>query len=902
MTARRPPCYEGAAPRTMEPPLQTPTPVALRVTRNGDLVALAPGQHVDEGLLWQARVGKAQLGERLLQLADDDGRPLAPDLEFGRELARAVLRAVATAPASAPQVRPAPGQLAALLAAAPAVQQLGGLDEPALAAAWRQVAAAAERELRRAGSDRDGYLRDHGVDPEVGRIHLHVAELADADAHPFGFLATVVRGRDARGQLEHVPLGAAMMRHAGDLRGQQRLLAPLAHAAGRDPTVRALVDSHEVYHAVAWTAAQAHALLRAAPTLAGCGVQLHAPAWWYDAPLTPQLRVEVGTAAPTSLGLEALLDFRLRYFIGDDELDAAEWRELMRGAAGLHRLRGRWVELDPQRHAAALRHWGGVEAAAARGGVGFAEGMRLLAGVPREVAGEPPPAAWTVTRPGPWLARTLADLQSPAGSAESDPGAALHGELRPYQRDGVAWLWLLLRLGLGGCLADDMGLGKTIQVIALLLVMRRHGTPGPHLIVLPASLLGNWRAELERFAPDLRVHVAHRSAGDVDHPPALESIDVVLTTYATLTRQGWLQARAWGLVTLDEAQAIKNAQAKQTRAVKALRSRHRLVLTGTPVENSLADLWSLFDFCNPGLLGASADFKSFNTRRLGPDRANLGPLRALVRPYILRRLKTDRRVIADLPDKTELQVYCGLTRVQAALYAQAVESLAQEVALAQGIQRRGVILAYLTRFKQICNHPSHLLADGRYAATDSAKFLRLQELCAPIAEAGEKLLVFTQFREICGPLAALLAGCFGRPGLVLHGGTPVERRAEVVAAFQEDREGSPPFMVLSLRAGGTGLNLTAAAHVVHFDRWWNPAVENQATDRAYRIGQHKNVLVHKFVCRGTLEERIDAMLQRKQGLADGVLADDGERRLTELDTAELLRVVSLDLRAALAED
>jgi non-specific serine/threonine protein kinase len=444
-----------------------------------------------------------------------------------------------------------------------------------------------------------------------------------------------------------------------------------------------------------------------------------------------------------------------------------------------------------------------------------------------------------------------------------------------------------------------MGLGKTIQVVALLLLLRRHGRPGPHLIVLPASLLGNWRGELARFAPDLRVWVAHRSAGDVDDAPALHEIDVVLTTYATLLRLEWARAQPWGLVVLDEAQAIKNAEAKQTRAVKALKSRHRLILTGTPVENSLVDLWSLFDFSSPGLLGGAADFKAF-CRRLGGDHEGMAPLRRLVRPYILRRMKTDRRIIADLPEKTEMRVYCGLTRVQAALYATAVESLAREVEAAEGMQRRGLVLAYLMRFKQICNHPSHYSGDGRYAPKDSAKFMRLRELGTTIAEAGERLLVFTQFREICEPLAELLAGTFGRPGLVLHGGTPVGRRGELVAQFQ--RDDGPPFMILSLKAGGTGLNLTAATHVIHFDRWWNPAVEQQATDRAFRIGQRRNVLVHKFVCRGTLEDRIDTMLTSKQGLADGVLADDGEHRLTELGTDELLRVVALDLRAALSEE
>jgi len=872
-------------------------PATLVLTRDGHLLALADGERENAIRVWKARIGEAQLGERLLQLAAADAEGLSEELRFGRELARTALHELAAAPLheAMPILLPA-DLLTRLLAVAPATLR-SGLSERALNTAWREICVVARQELARPGATREAFLRAHGVDPDRDRVYLHVAERKHDPVHPFAFLVTVARGQGAHGRTQHVPLAAALREHADDPQARQRLLAPLRRAAAASPSIRALVESGEVYHPVAWTAAQAHALLHATADLEDSGLRIRVPDWWHQQAPSPQVRVELGAASPPQLGLGALLDFQLRYFLGDDELTPDEWRALMGGAAGLHHLRGRWIELDPARHAEALRHWQSIEAAAGRGQISFADGMRLLAGLPRGSLTEITPAAWTVATPGPWLARMLAELQSPSGSPETDPGPALHGTLRPYQRDGVAWLWLLMRLGLGGCLADDMGLGKTIQVIALLLLLRQHEVAGPHLIVLPASLLGNWRAELARFGPDLRVHTAHRSVSDGDAPAA--DVDVVLTTYATLQRQAWLNDQAWGLVVLDEAQAIKNAQAKQTHAVKALRCRHRLLLTGTPVENSLVDLWSLFDFGSPGLLGAAADFKAF-TRRLGSDRAGLAPLRALVRPYILRRLKTDRRVITDLPDKTELQVYCGLTRGQAALYARAVDALEREVRSLDGIRRRGVILAYLTRFKQICNHPSHYSGDGQYVPKDSAKFLRLQELCAPLAEAGEKILVFTQFREVCAPLAALLEASFARPGLVLHGGTPVARRGDLVADFQ--REDGPPFMVLSLKAGGTGLNLTAAGHVVHFDRWWNPAVENQATDRAYRIGQHKNVLVHKFVCRGTLEEKIDAMLRDKQGLAESVLADEGERRLTELSTDELMRVVSLDLRAALAED
>ncbi len=347
---------------------------------------------------------------------------------------------------------------------------------------------------------------------------------------------------------------------------------------------------------------------------------------------------------------------------------------------------------------------------------------------------------------------------------------------------------------------------------------------------------------------------------------------------------------------LDEAQAIKNSGSKQTRMVKQLKAAGRIVLTGTPVENRLSDLWSLFDFLNPGLLGGAKAFASFAKQLAAREHNPYGPLRALVRPYILRRLKTDKSIIADLPDKTEVKAFCGLSRKQAALYEQAVRELEEQLKRLEGIQRRGIVLAYLMRLKQICNHPAQWLADGSYEPADSGKFARLNEICEELAERQEKALVFTQFREITAPLAGYLEKIFGRPGLVLHGQTAVGKRRELVDAFQ--RDDGPPFFVLSIKAGGTGLNLTAASHVIHFDRWWNPAVENQATDRAFRIGQKKNVLVHKFVCRGTVEEKIDALIAEKSGMASDLLDGGGEKMLTEMNDKELLRFVSLDINRA----
>jgi non-specific serine/threonine protein kinase len=386
-------------------------------------------------------------------------------------------------------------------------------------------------------------------------------------------------------------------------------------------------------------------------------------------------------------------------------------------------------------------------------------------------------------------------------------------------------------------------------------------------------------------------------ASEVDARTA-DTFDLIVTTYGMLVRTDWLKQHPWRLAILDEAQAIKNSGTKQTLAAKQLQAASRIAMTGTPVENRLSDLWSLFDFLNPGLLGTSKEFSSFVKRLQNAAEPSFEPLRSLVRPYILRRLKTDKRVIADLPDKTEVNAYCALSKHQAALYQRAVDELATHLQGTDGIQRRGIVLAQLMRLKQICNHPAQVTGTLDYAADRSGKFRRLAEIAEEIASRQEKVLVFTQFREIADPLAEFLATLFGRTGLVLHGGITVKKRKEFVDQFQ--RDDGPPFFVLSLKAGGVGLNLTAASHVIHFDRWWNPAIENQATDRAFRIGQKKNVLVHKFICRGTVEERIDQMIAQKSQIAGEVIGsgEGAETLLTEMDNATLMRFVQLDLHQA----
>ena len=802
---------------------------------------------------------------------------------------------------------PEADDLAALLRNLPPMAGAEYVGVTALADLWRELDAWVRAEVESVGLGLAEFLKARApLWHQVGRVCFHLAEnRRDAD-HPFAFLATYAPTVAAAGRVRYQPLSRALQESADerDRKAMVKLLAPVHEASKRSRLVGKLVESGDLYHALAWSPRQAHQFLLDVPILEECGILVRLPDWWKKRG-RPTVTVTIGDKRQVRLGAESMLDFKVELALGDQQLSEGEWRQLLAGDDGLVLLRGQWVELDRGKLAEALEQWRAIERQS-EDGVSFIDGMRLLAGAPRDLGADAEPAdrAWSFVEAGKWLGQVLAELRDPARLEAVRLGRDLRATLRPYQHAGVQWLWLTTGLGLGACLADDMGLGKTIQVLALLLLLRKRQRDAVSLLVLPASLLANWQAEIDRFAPSLRTRFLHPSQSTkeelarmaADPERALRGADVVLTTYGMLLRQSWLLDVDWRLAVLDEAQAIKNPAARQTKAAKRLKAAARIALTGTPVENRLSDLWSLFDFLAPGLLGSQAKFKQFAKSLEQREQDRYAPLRGLVQPYILRRMKTDKRIIADLPDKTEVRVHCGLMKRQAALYARLVQELANVLEGVGGMQRRGLVLAYLLRFKQVCNHPSQLLGDGDFAAGDSGKFARLADLCDEIASRQEKALVFTQFREMTGPLAALLAGPFGRAGLVLHGGTPVRQRKTLVDAFQ--RDDGPPFFVLSLKAGGTGLNLTAASHVVHFDRWWNPAVENQATDRAFRIGQHRNVLVHKFVCQGTVEDRIDAMIEEKTELARDLLEGGAEKMLTELSDAELIDLVSLDIDKA----
>jgi superfamily II DNA or RNA helicase len=867
-----------------------------------------------EGRLWKAfeageGAGLLLLGGALLESA------VPADFGFVRELAREYMTrachvaAYGTDAIAAPEV----GQLEALALKAGPMKGLEYLTAGVLAKWWEALDAHARKlAVGHAGGPGEWLRSVNGAWNVVGRVTLHLAENKRNPDYPFAFMATYVGGLSAQGAARHQPLGKALEEYAGaqNKAGLLKLLEPLERAAKESKLIAEMVKTGAIYRPQAWTAGQAYGFLKSMAGMEASGLALRVPDWWKASkPVRAQVQVTVGKGVPSGVGLDALVDFDINIVVDGQGLSEEEIQAILKSSERMVSLRGKWVEVDREKLGEAVAHWKKVEKEAAENGVSLFEAMRMLSGFSADGLGAAGAAEmsvreWTGITAGAWLGEVMENMRRPGGVGEV-PG--LNAKLRPYQKQGVEWLYLTHRLGLGACLADDMGLGKTIQFLSLLLLLKRdreaRGGVGPgSLLVAPASLLGNWRAEAERFSPGLSVAAAHPSQMEREEWERVErhglasgeGEDLVITTYGMAHRLGWLKEKKWRVVALDEAQAIKNPGTRQSRAVKELKAVSRVALTGTPVENRLGDLWSLFDFVNPGLLGTAKEFTGVS-KAMAKGEVGYGPLRSLISPYILRRLKTDKSIIDDLPDKTEVSAYCMLGVEQAGLYAKGVEELKMTLETVEPKSRRGVVLAFLMRFKQICNHPSQWLGDGGYEMGRSGKFARLTEVCEPIAERQEKVLVFTQFKEMTRPIAAHLEKVMGAQGLVLDGDTPVGKRRELVEAFQKD--GGPAFFVLSLKAGGTGLNLTRASHVVHFDRWWNPAVENQATDRAFRIGQKRNVLVHKFVCQGTLEEKIDEMIRGKAKMAEGVLTGEAEKALTEMSDEELVKFVSLDLRA-----
>jgi SNF2 family DNA or RNA helicase len=678
---------------------------------------------------------------------------------------------------------------------------------------------------------------------------------------------------------------------------REHLLGSLGQAAGIYPKIEASLRERTP-EAALLDANGAHEFLRdtaSALEQSGFGVML--PSWWTRRGSRTRLQVRAHAKSPklqggSGLTLDTMIDFNWRVALGDQEISRAELMALARMKAPLVKVRGQWVEVDAKEIAAAVEF---LKKKAEKASLG--EIVRMSLGVggssrPIELAG--------VTASGE-IGRMLDELEGRVPFKEFPQPEDIQGQLRAYQVRGYSWLRFLRRWDLGACLADDMGLGKTIQALALIAHEYRQDQR-PILLVCPTSVVGNWQKEANKFAPHLPVLVHHgtsRHKGDVLRNEANRHA-IVLSSYSLLHRDAEaLGAVDWGGVVLDEAQNIKNPETKQAKAARGLRASWKVALTGTPVENNVGDLWSIMEFLNPGLLGSQAAFKKtfFLPIQVYGNQDAAARLRRVTGPFILRRLKTDKSIISDLPDKLEMKVFCNLTKEQGSLYAAVVKDAEEAIKKSEGIERKGIVLATLAKLKQVCNHPAQFLHDNSAIDNRSGKLTRLTEMIEETLQAHDRSLIFTQFTEMGEMIQQHLEASFGEEVLFLHGGSSKRQRDRMVERFSD--ENGPSIFLLSLKAGGVGLNLTRANHVFHFDRWWNPAVENQATDRAFRIGQMKNVQVHKFICAGTLEEKIDEMIERKKEIA-GQVVGTGEGWLTELSNTQLKELFALR-RDAVAE-
>ncbi len=793
---------------------------------------------------------------------------------------------------------------------------LGGeyLSAEVLGAIQSDLIAAVTAELAAFGGSRTEWVRTlNPVWGQVGKVSFHLAENKQDQSgeRPFAFLATFIHKLSASDKPKHLPLGEALKAYANDRNALLSVLMPIQKASESSEFLRNLLESKKVYAPQAWSAREAYNFLHDTPFFEDAGIIVRlANVWKNSKPSKAKLSIKIDVGEGQKVGIGAMMRCSAVFMVNGRALSDEEIQAILNSHDGLVRLKGEWVEADAEKISQLMKVWQEAEDSLMLG-ISFMDSLRMLSGVQKKAEFEHTPELYKnycQIEAGDALKKMLDELASPSAIALPPLPAKLGGILRPYQLDGVKYLWRITELGMGGCLADDMGLGKTLQLLTLVSLWKNRGDTrhAPVLLVLPASLLRNWQNEAAKFTPDLKFKILHPMALTPEDKEMLQdepeiflsSFDLVATTYGMLKNMPQLRKIQWSAVVADEAQALKNPTSQQSRAVRALKSPRKLALTGTPIENNLTDLWSIFDFIQPGLLGNLTQYNAFVKELKKPDEGmDYTPLRQLTKPFILRRLKSDRRIIQDLPDKTELTAYCMLAKSQVLLYQRAVQNLTRELKELDDIQRKGIVLKYLMVFKQICNHPAQFSGNGDYDPEHGGKFKRLGEIAGGIAGRQDKMLVFTQFREMTEPLHEYLAGCFGRPGLILHGGTPIGQRQKLVEQFQAP--GGPPFFVLSLKAAGIGLNLTAANHVVHFDRWWNPAVENQATDRAYRIGQHRNVLVHKFVCKGTIEEKIDDLIGSKRAMAESILSEGAEKLLTDMNNDELLNFVALDVNSVI---
>ena len=814
------------------------------------------------------RADRSPSGAFLYLLSDTFFKKLTdlPDLELTRENAAPVLGRE---------------DLDALLRAVPFAIGAEYVTDQWLTGIFQKLGAIYAQEIKAYDGTVAMYLTEQSQRLRVPeRIFFHLVENKDEE-FPFAFLATYAT-TDSGGKVRHVPLQYALTEYRNKREKLLNLLSCLNRAAEVSDLISSFMGNGEMFHPLKLTAEEAFTFLKQVEAIESVGILCRIPNWWRKKAASVSMSVRMGEDKPSLLGFNTLISLQPTLEVDGVALSQADIQMLLSQTEGLAFLKGKWVEVDHKRLRSLLAQMEDMP-----------EEVTLMDTLRMELGAEkaPPDVGGLVTN-GAWLASLLASLRKPETIRSVTPPQTLQATLRPYQENGYTWLSYMDELGFGACLADDMGLGKTVQVLAYLERLRGVREDARVLLVVPASLIGNWQKEAERFTPSMDLQILHgKTSAALTRQLEESRTFLTITTYGMAARIPALQAVTWDCVILDEAQAIKNPVSKQTREIKKLPARMRIAMTGTPIENDLTNLWSLFDFLNKGLLGTSQQFRDF-CRGLGEHPEGYARLKAMVSPFLLRRVKTDKRIISDLPEKLEMVDYVGLTKKQVVLYRKLVADMEKRLWETDGMERRGLVLATISKLKQICNHPDQYLGQTAFAMEDSGKFAMLKELCETIREKRERVLVFTQFREITEVLASFLSTVFQAEGFVLHGGTPVEKRRSIVEAFQG--EAYVPFIVLSIKAGGTGLNLTKANHVIHFDRWWNPAVENQATDRAFRIGQEKNVMVHKLVCQGTIEEKIDDMIESKRTLAENVIGSDSGTWITELSDAELMALLRLE--------
>ncbi len=840
----------------------------------------------------------------LLSLAlekEKEREAVSPSLQFWSNFAGYFIESVRLDPAIEDLrekccVALAPDKVQEFLDDAPFMQGVEYLNEEYLSTQWDKLQNHFSNELKYfKGSVKEYFF---SLNPEVhlvGKVFFHLVENKQDTEFPFAFMATYLANTRERENPTHRPLQYALKEYENNQEKLLILLSTIRRASEASSFIKAILDSGSIFKPLRWSPKEAQRFLKEVPLYSKSGVLCRIPNWWRSASQGAKLNFALGDKKPSMLGADSLVDFDISLSLGGEKLGEEEAKKLLDESDGLSFLKGKWINVDRENLSKTLEKWKNAKKLMKERQISFSKAMKILSGQDSDLLGNNF-SDLEVTR-GKWLENLTQKLENPSVMRSTTLPRKFKGILRPYQHQGFNWLNTLHSLELGGCLADDMGLGKTIQVLAFLQkIVEKDG--GIHLLVIPTSLLSNWVNEIFKFSPQLKFLVAHPSNQEfsklkhMTQRSLTTKYDLVITTYGFVRRSEAFKKIKWNYIILDEAQAIKNAATSQAHAVKSLKSKNRLALTGTPIENHISDLWSIFDFINPGFLGSKQEFQH-TIKHLHKENKGMGKIRGVISPYILRRLKTDKKIISDLPSKIEFKSYSYLSKKQAVQYQKLVRYVQSSLENSDGMKRKGLILSSLTKFKQICNHADQYIGTGNFSITGSGKFEKLKDICETIFEKREKVLIFTQFKEIIPPLEQFLHKLSGEEGVTLHGGTSVKKRKKAVDMFQSDEY--IPYFILSLKAGGTGLNLTAANHVIHFDRWWNPAVENQATDRAFRIGQKKKVVVHKFITKGTLEEKIDQMIEDKSKLfADLLGSKSNEIKFTEMKDEEIIDLIKME--------